>query len=69
MLKPLPPEFFINPRCPLSAAQRVHTTDLDVVVREVGKSLPATEVGLDTQLESPIRVIVEDEKPDVSGGN
>ena len=67
--KPLPPEFFINPRCPSSAASRVHTTDTYVDVREASKSLPVAEVGLDTQLESSIRVIVEDEKPDAFGGN
>ena len=67
--KPLPPEFFINPRCPSSAAPRVHTTDPYVDVREAGKSLPVAEVGLDIQLESPIRVIVEDEEPNASGGN
>ena len=44
--KPLPPEFFINPRCPLSAAPGVPTTDPDVDVREAGKSLPTAEVEL-----------------------
>ena len=67
--KPLPPEFFINPRCPLSAALGIHTTDADVDVKEAGKSLLAAEVGLGTQLESPIRIIVEDEEPDASSGN
>ena len=53
MSKPLPPEFFINLRCPLSAAPRVHTalgvhtTDPNVNVREANKSPPAVEVRLD----------------------
>ena len=64
--KPLPPEFFINPRCPQSTAPGVHSTDPDVDVREAGKSLPAAEVRLGTQLESPIRVIGENEEPDAS---
>ena len=34
--KPLPPEFFINPQCPPSAAPWVHTIDPDVDVREAG---------------------------------
>ena len=52
-LKPLPPKFFINPRCPSSAAPRdhtalgVHTTDPNVDVREADKSPPAVEVRLD----------------------
>ena len=45
---PLPPEFFINPRCPSSAAPGVHTTDPDKDVREAGKSLLTAEVGLGT---------------------
>ena len=61
--KPLPSEFFINPRCPSSAAPRVHTADLDVDVREAGKSLTSVEV------DSPVRVIGENEEPDTSGGN
>ena len=67
--KPLPPEFFINPRCPPSAAPRVHTIDPDVDVREPGKNLPAAKVGLGIQLESPDRVTRENEEPDTSGGN
>ena len=46
--KPLPPKFFINLRCPPSTAPRVHTADLDVDVREPGKSPLAVEVGLGT---------------------
>ena len=63
--KPLPPEFFINPRCPWSTALGIHTTDPDTNVEEAGKSLPVVEVGL----ESLIRITVEDEKPDASSGN
>ena len=48
--KPLPPEFFINPRCPSGAAIGVPTTDPDADVREAGKSHPATEVGLGISL-------------------
>ena len=65
--KPLPPEFFINPQCPPSAAPRVHATDPDVDVREAGKSLPAAEVGLRTQSDSPVRVTGENEELDASG--
>ena len=43
-LKPLPPEFFINPRCPPGAAPGVPTTDPNADFREAGKSLPAIEV-------------------------
>ena len=46
--KPLPPKFFINPRCSPNAAPGVHTTDPDVEVKEAGKSIPAAEVGLST---------------------
>ena len=44
--KPLPPEFFINPRCPSGAAPRVPTTDPGVDVREAGKILLKAKVGL-----------------------
>ena len=67
--KLLPPEFFINPRCPPSAALRVHTTDPDVDVREASKSLPATEVGLGTRSDSPVIITGEDEEPDLPCGN
>ena len=46
--KPLPPEFFINPRCPPSAAPRVSTINPDVDVREADKSLTTVKVGLST---------------------
>ena len=69
MSKPLPPEFFINPQCPPSAAPGVHTTDPDVNVKEAGKSLQAIEVGLGTKLESPFKVIGENEEPDTFGGD
>ena len=62
--KPLPPEFFFNPRCPPSAAPMVHTIDPDVDVREAGNSPPVIEVGLGTPSDSPVRVIREDEEPD-----
>ena len=67
--KPLPLEFFINPLCPPGAASGVPTTDLDSDVIEVGKSLPATEVGLGIQSDSPVRVTRENKKPDASGRN
>ena len=63
MSKPLPPEFFINPRCPLGAAVGVLTRDPDVDVRDAGKSLPATEVGLGIQSDSPVIVTGENEVP------
>ena len=67
--KPLPPEFFINPRCPPGAAPRVPTTDPDANVREAGKSFPFAEVGLGIQFDSSIRVTGENEEPDASSGN
>ena len=66
--KPLPPEFFINLRCPLSAEPRVPTTDPDVDVRDAGKSLPAVEVRLGIQFDSPIKVTGENKEPDASEG-
>ena len=67
--KPLPLEFFINPRCPSSAAPGVHTVDPNVDVREAGKSLPTVKVGLGTQSDSPIKVTGEIEEPGASGWN
>ena len=67
--KLLPPEFFINPRCPPSAALRVHTTDPDVDVKEAGKCLPVVEVRLGTQSDSPAKVTRENEELDTSGRN
>ena len=67
--KSLPLEFFINPRCPPSAAPGVHTIDPNVDVREVRKSLPTVKVGLGTQSDSPIKVTRENEEPDASGWN
>ena len=66
---PLPPKFFINPRCPSGVAQGVPMTDLDEDVREAGKSLPTSEVGLGIQSDSPIRVTGDNEEPDASGWN
>ena len=68
MSKPLPPEFFINPRCPPGAALGVPTTNPDADVKEAGKSLPAAEVGLGIQSDSPVIVIGENGEPDASGG-
>ena len=62
--KTLPPKFFINPRCPPSAAPVVHIVNPDVDVREVGNSPPVIEVGLGTPSDSSVRVIREDEEPD-----
>ena len=67
--KPLPPKFFINPRCPPGAAPGVPTTDPKADVREVGKSLPAPEVGLGIQSYSPVIVTRESDELDASGGN
>ena len=67
--KPLPPEFFINPRCPPGDTSGVPTTDPDADVREAGKSVPAVEVKLGIQSYSPVRVTRENEEPDASGGN
>ena len=67
--KTLPPEFFINPRCPLGSAPGDPTTDPDTDVREAGKSLSAAEVGLGNQFDSLIIVTGENAEPDASGGN
>ena len=69
--KSLSPDFFINLRCPLSAALRVPTTDPDANIREElpAESLPAAENGLGTQLDSPARVAGENEEPDASNEN
>ena len=68
MSKLLPPEFFINPRCPPCAALRVHTNDPDVDIREAGKSLSAAEVGLGTQSDSQFIITGEDEELNPPGG-
>ena len=67
--KPLPLEFFINPRCPPGAAPRVPSTDADADVREAGKSFLAAEVGLGIQSYSPVGVTGENEEPDAFGRN
>ena len=69
MSKLLPPKFFINPRCPLNAAPGVHTTNVNVDVREAGESLPAAEDGLGTQSNSLVKVTRENKEPNGSGGN
>ena len=66
--KPLPPEFFINPRCPPGAAPGVPTTDPDADVREAGKSLSAAEVRLGNQSGSLVRVTGENVEPDAFDG-
>ena len=66
--RPLPPEFFINSRCPSDAAPGASTTDSDANVREAGKSLPTAVVGLGIQYDSPVRVTWENEEPDASKG-
>ena len=69
MSKSLPPEFFINPRCPSSAALGVPSIDPDANIREEPpvESLPTTEEGLVVQLGSPARVVKENEELDASG--
>ena len=69
--KPLPPEFFLNPRCPSSAALGVPVTDPGANIREELpiESLPAAEDGLGTQLDPPARVAGENEEPDAFDRN
>ena len=69
MSKPLPLNFFINPRCPPGATPGVPTTDHDANVREGNKSLPAAKVGLGIQFDSPVIVTRENEESDASGRN
>ena len=70
-LKSLPPEFFINPRCPPSAAPGVPATYPDTNIREKipTNSLPVAEEGIGVQSDSPARVAEENEEPDVSDGS
>ena len=69
--KSLPPKFFINPRCPPSAAPGVPTTYHDANIREklLAKSLPTTEDRLGTQSDSLARVVGENEEPDAYDGS
>ena len=66
--KPLPHDFFINPRCPPSTAPTDHSIGPNVDVREEGKSPPADEVGLGTQSNSLVIITGEVEEPDPPGG-
>ena len=68
MSNPLPPKFFINPRCHSGAALGVPTTDSDADVRVAGKSLLAADVVVGIQSDSPIIVIGKNEEPDAFGG-
>ena len=65
------PSFFINPRCPSSAALGVPATDLDADIREelLVESLPVVEEGLGNQSDSPAIVAEENEEPDASNGS
>ena len=67
--KPLPSEFFINPRCPPGATLGVPTTDPYTDVIEASKSLPTSEVRLGIQSDSPVRVTRENEELAASGEN
>ena len=69
--KPLPPGFFINPRCPSSAALGVPSNDPDTNIREElpSESLPAVKEGLIVHSDSPARVAEENEEPDGPGGS
>ena len=69
--KSLPPEFFINPQWPPSAASGVPATNLDANIKEElsAESLPTTEEGLGIQSDSPARVTEENEEPDASDGS
>ena len=63
--------FFINPRCPSSAAPGVPATDPGLNIRKElsAESLPAAKDGLGTQTDSPARVAGENEELDGSNAN
>ena len=66
--KSLPPEFFINPRCPPSNAPGIPTIDPDVNIREdlPTEGLPTAKERLSVQSDSPVRVAKENEEPDAA---
>ena len=66
--KPLPPEFFTNPRCPPSAAPEVFVADPIATVREElpAEVLPAAEDGLSIQSEPSAIVDGENEEPNAA---
>ena len=67
--KSLPPEFFINLRCPPGAIPEVPTTDPNVDIREASKRLPVVEVGLGNQSDSPAKLTGESEELNASSGS
>ena len=66
--KPLPSEFFVNPRCPPSAAPEAPTTDSGATIGEelLAEVLLTTEDGLSIELELLAIVDGENEEPNVA---
>ena len=68
-LKPLPQEFFINPRYPLGAVPVKVAVAPRVVTSEAVEPSSTIEVEVGDKLDSLTRVAKEREEPGVSGGS
>ena len=66
--KPLPLEFFVNPRCPPSAALEALATDYGATIGEelLVQVLPTTKDGLSVESEPSAIVDGENEEPNVA---
>ena len=67
MSKPLPLEFFINPRCPSGTIPIEAAAAPEADISEMGERLPAAEVVLGNQFDSPAKVTGDSEEPDAFG--
>ena len=66
--KPLSPEFFINPRCPLGDVP-IEAATIEASIGEAGEPLFVAKVRLGNELDSFAIVAWESEEPGVSGKN
>ena len=69
MSKPLPPEFFINPRCPLGVVPIEVAVALEAVTSEAVELSSTARAQVCDNFESLSRVAREREEPGVSGGS